>query len=185
MLTAIIIDDERKGRIALRQKLNDYIPAVKLIGEAENGEDGLKLINELHPQIVFLDIEMPGMDGFNMLKKLPTKNFHIIFTTAYDHYAIKAIKYAAFDYLLKPVDIEELRSTIDRAENSLLQNHTTKKLEVLEQNLHSRSSLNKIAIPSLEGLLFFNINDIIHLEAQSNYTVIYFTNRPKLIASRT
>jgi two-component system, LytTR family, response regulator len=185
MLTAIIIDDELKGRIALKQKLKDYCAGVQLIGEAENGEEGLKLIQKHEPAIVFLDIEMPRMDGFEMLKQLRDKNFHIIFTTAYDQYAIKAIKYSAFDYLLKPVDIEELKSAVERVEQCLPEAQTSKKLEALEQNLHSLNPLNKIAIHTLEGLLFFNIADIIHLEAQSNYTVIFFSNHPKLTASRT
>ena len=114
MLTAIIIDDEQKGRIALKQKLHDYCPDVTISGEAENGMEGIKLIETIQPHIVFLDIEMPRMDGFEMLKRLPEKNFHIIFTTAYDQYAIKAIKYSAFDYLLKPIDIEELKSAISK-----------------------------------------------------------------------
>ncbi|MEP7231820.1 MAG: LytTR family DNA-binding domain-containing protein [Ginsengibacter sp.] len=183
MLTAIIIDDEAKGRMALKQKLLDYCEEIQLAGEAENGIEGIKLIEKMHPDIVFLDIEMPRMDGFEMLHRLPEKNFHIIFTTAYDQYAIKAIKYAAFDYLLKPIDIEELKIAISKI-HSRPQIHTGKKLELLDQNL-LKNNFNKIAISTLEGLLFFNISDIIHLEANSNYTTIYFTNRPKLLASRT
>ncbi|MBL0155379.1 MAG: response regulator [Chitinophagaceae bacterium] len=114
MLKAIIIDDEQKGRMALKQKLHDYCSNVQVIGEAENGETGIDLINRLEPDIVFLDIEMPRMDGFEMLHLLPEKNFNLIFTTAYDQYAIKAIKYSAFDYLLKPIDIDELKSTVSR-----------------------------------------------------------------------
>jgi two-component system LytT family response regulator len=184
MLTAIIIDDEQKGRIALKQKLQDYCKDVQLTGEAENGEEGMKLIEKNKPDIVFLDIEMPRMDGFEMLHRMPEKNFHLIFTTAYDQYAIKAIKYAAFDYLMKPVDIEELKTAVSRI-NNLSQIHTEKKLEALEENLQGKNIFNKLAIHTLEGLLFFNINDIIHLEAQSNYTVIYFSNQHKITASRT
>ena len=97
MLTAIIIDDELKGRIALRQKLKDYCPEVQIIGEAESAAEGISLIQHHKPDIVFLDIEMPRMDGFKMLQQLPEKNFHLIFTTAYNQYAFKAIKLAAFD----------------------------------------------------------------------------------------
>jgi two-component system LytT family response regulator len=184
MLTAIIIDDEQKGRLALREKLHTYCPQVQLTGEAADAASGLTLIREQNPDIVFLDIEMPHMNGFDMLQQLPNKNFHLVFTTAYDQYAIKAIKYAAFDYLLKPVDIEELRSAVERVAQQT-QEPTDKMLEVLQHNLQGRQPLNKIAIPTLEGLLFFNIADIIHLEAQSNYTVIHFNNHPKLLASRT
>lgn len=184
MLTAIIIDDEQKGRMALKQKLQDYCADVQLTGEAENGEEGMKLIEKNKPDIVFLDIEMPRMDGFEMLHQLPEKKFHLIFTTAYDQYAIKAIKYAAFDYLLKPIDIEELKSAVSKI-NSQPPVHTEKKLAALEENLHGKNAFNKLAIHTLEGLLFFNISDIIHLEAQSNYTVIHFSNQHKITASRT
>ena len=185
MQTAIIIDDEMKGRIALKQKLLDYCPGIKLIGEADSGKQGIQLIEQLHPHIVFLDIEMPGMDGFEMLKNISDKKFHIIFTTAYDHYAIKAIRFAAFDYLLKPVDIEELKQAIEKIIQNQPENHTIKKLEVLEQHLFANSALNKIAIPTVDGLLFFNISDIVYLEAHSNYTEIHFINSQKLTASRT
>ncbi len=185
MLKAIIIDDESNGRIALKQKICDYCPDVIVVAEAENGQQGLAAIHQFSPQIVFLDIEMPGMNGFEMLINVPEKNFHLVFTTAYDHYAIKAIKYAAFDYLLKPIDIDELKMTIERAmqlPHAVLNN---KKLETLEQNLLTKPFLNKIAIPTVEGLLFFDISHIVHLEAQSNYTVIFFDDNTKLIASRT
>ncbi len=185
MLTAIIIDDELNGRIALRQKLLDYCPTVEVIAEATNGREGLEVIQKHHPQLVFLDIEMPEMDGFQMLMQIPDKNFHLVFTTAYDHYAIKAIKYAAFDYLLKPIDIEELKITVERISKQPATEQFTKKLETLEQNFITKPFLNKIAIPTLEGLLFYDLSQIIRLEAQSNYTIIYFSGHPKLMASRT
>lgn len=184
MLTALIIDDEQKGRLALREKLHLYCPDVELVGEAADGVEGLKLIKKQKPGVVFLDIEMPRMDGFEMMHQVPDKDFHLIFTTAYDQYAIKAIRYAAFDYLLKPVDIEELKRAIERVKKQS-QDLTAQKLEILQYNLLSRQPLGKIVIPSLDGLLFFNTEDIIHMEAQSNYTLIHFTNRPPLVASRT
>lgn len=185
MLSAIIIDDELKGRIALKKKLQDYCPEVTVTDEAADGLQGIALISQLQPQIVFLDIEMPRMDGFAMLQQLSDKKFHLVFTTAYDQYAIRAIRFAAFDYLLKPVDIEELRNTISKILSTQGKSDTGRKLEVLADNLQRNTALNKIAIPTLEGLLFFNVDDIIHLEAHSNYTVIHFTNHAKLTASRT
>ncbi len=184
MLKAIIIDDEAKGRMALAQKLTDYCKEVCIIGEAENGEAGIKLIEKTKPDIVFLDIEMPRMDGFEMLHRLPEKNFHLIFTTAYDQYAIKAIKYAAFDYLLKPIDIDELKLAVSKI-NTYQHVHTEKKLELLDQNFHEKNAFNKIAISTLDGLLFFEIKDIIRLEANSNYTALYFVSGSKLVASKT
>lgn len=185
MITAIIIDDEAKGRLALREKLAAYCKQVNVIAEASNGQEGLLLIQHHKPQLIFLDIEMPRMNGFEMLNALPEKKFHVIFTTAYDQYAIKAIKYAAFDYLLKPIDIEELRTAVEKI-NSAENHQTNKQVELLQQNMqHPKKQLNKLAIPTLEGLLFFDINDIIHLEANSNYTWIHFAGKPKITASKT
>ncbi|MGF2414309.1 MAG: LytR/AlgR family response regulator transcription factor, partial [Ferruginibacter sp.] len=147
MINAIIIDDEAKGRLALREKLLSYCPQIKVLAEATNGQEAITLIQHHKPQLIFLDIEMPRMNGFEMLNELPEKNFHIIFTTAYDQYAIKAIKYAAFDYLLKPIDIEELRAAvtkIDANEN----NQTKKQVELLQQNMQQpKKQLSKLAIP--------------------------------------
>lgn len=185
MITAIIIDDEAKGRLALQKKLQTYCPNVLVLGEASDGVEALAAIRKHNPQLIFLDIEMPRMNGFEMLNELPEKNFRIIFTTAYDQYAIKAIKYAAFDYLLKPIDIEELKTAITNAEQKQY-NQTQKQVELLQQNIqHPKRLLNKLAIPTLDGLLFFDITDIIHLEAQSNYTLLYLSGRPKITASKT
>ncbi len=184
MIDAIIIDDELKGRVSLRKKLQDYCPEVNICGEAANGIEGIHLIEQKNPSLIFLDIEMPLMNGFEMLHQLSHKNFHIIFTTAYDQYAIKAIKFSAFDYLLKPIDIEELKLAIQRVtEQTNLE--TEKKLAVLKENTSGKNDFNKIVISTMNGALFFNIPDILHLEAQSNYTTLYFKDNPKLIASRT
>ena len=185
MQTAIIIDDEAKGRLALKEKIKNYCSGIQVVAEAANGKEGILAIEQYHPQIIFLDIEMPGMSGFEMLNNLANKNFHIIFTTAYDQYAIKAIKYAAFDYLLKPVDIEELREVIAKI-NYLANNQTKKQIELLQQNIHQpKKMLNKLAIPTLEGLFFYDIKDITYLEALSNYTNIFFCDKTKIIASKT
>lgn len=185
MIQTIIIDDEAKGRLALKEKLLAYCQQIKIIAEASNGEDAILLIKHHKPQLIFLDIEMPRMNGFEMLNQLSEKNFHVIFTTAYDQYAIKAIKYAAFDYLLKPIDIEELKTAVSKLTNNE-NNETKKQAELLEQNLrHPKKQLNKLAIPTLDGLLFYDINDIVHLEANSNYTNIYLANKTKITASKT
>ena len=185
MITAIIIDDEAKGRLALREKISTYCPTIQVLAEASNGQEALLLIQDHKPQLIFLDIEMPRMNGFEMLNALPEKNFHVIFTTAYDQYAIKAIKYAAFDYLLKPVDIEELKSAVAKIDSTEIV-QTKKQAELLQQNLqHPKKLLHKLAIPTLEGLFFYNINDIIRLEAHRNYTHIWFSNNTKILASKT
>lgn len=186
MFSTIIIDDEPKSRIALKRKLADYCPQVTVLAEAASGKEGITLIERHQPQVIFLDIEMPRMNGFDMLQQIKEKNFHIIFTTAYDQYAIKAVKIAAFDYLLKPVDIEELRSAVQKIDAFVSAAEQQNKLDVLHHNINNqKKQLSKIVIPTLEGLLFFDICDIIYLEANSNYTIIYFTNHPKLVASKT
>lgn len=185
MISAIIIDDETKGRAALKAKIQAYCPQIKIIAEASTGQDALLLIDQHKPQLLFLDIEMPRMNGFEMLNAIKEKNFYIIFTTAYDQYAIKAIKYSAFDYLLKPIDIEELKMAVSHIELKET-NQTKKQVELLALNMqHPKTQLNKLAIPTLDGLLFFDINDIIHLEANSNYTLIHFSGIPKITASKT
>ena len=185
MITAIIIDDEAKGRLALRQKIQSYCREITILAEATNGIEALSAIEKHRPQLIFLDIQMPKMNGFEMLNVIKEKNFHIIFTTAYDQYAIKAIKYAAFDYLLKPIDIEELKTAVARIADKET-GETKKQMELLQQNIqHPKKQLNKLAVPTLDGLLFYDINDIIHLEANSNYTQIFFNNQTKILASKT
>jgi two-component system LytT family response regulator len=185
MITALIIDDETKGRLALRQKLESYCPNVAIVAEAPDGFEAIHLIETYQPQLIFLDIEMPRMNGFEMLNTIKEKNFHIIFTTAYDQYAIKAIRYAAFDYLLKPIDIDELKTAVAKIASQEIK-QTNKQVELLQQNIgQSRKTWNKLAIPTLEGLMFYDINDIINLEANSNYSNIYFINKPKVVASKT
>lgn len=185
MITTIIIDDEPKGRLALRKKLSTYCSNVEIMAEAANGKEALVLIQKHQPQLIFLDIEMPVMNGFEMLNAISKKNFHIIFTTAYDQYAIKAIRYSAFDYLLKPVDIEELIMAVGKISGNTSIAEQEKKVEMLHHNLVVSKELNKIAIPTSEGLLFFEIGNITRLEAHSNYTNIFFKNRSKLLSAKT
>ncbi len=185
MITAIIIDDEAKGRLALREKLTAYCPQIKVLAEAEDGQSALLLIRHHQPQLIFLDIEMPRMNGFEMLNELPEKDFSLIFTTAYDQYAIKAIRYAAFDYLLKPIDIEELQIAVSKVEAQQA-SQTKQQVQLLQDNMKQpRKLMNKLAVPTLEGLFFYDINDIIYLEANSNYTTIFLNDKSKIIASRT
>ncbi len=185
MIKAIIIDDENKGRMALRQKIADYCPEVSIVAEASDGIEGKEVIERLKPNLVFLDIEMPRVNGFELLNQLKEKNFHLIFTTAYDHYAIKAIKYAAFDYLLKPIDIEELKASIEKIKLTKVAN-VGNQVELLQQNIKNpKAALNKLAIPTLDGLCFYAISDLVYLEASSNYTNLFFVGGKKVVASKT
>jgi two-component system LytT family response regulator len=184
-MKVILIDDEARGRQALRQKLIEYCNDVEIAAEAENGEQAIELIETHKPDVIFLDIEMPMMNGFELLNNLQELNFHIIFTTAYDHYAIKAIKYSAFDYLLKPIDIEELKAALSRLKNSNSY-YIKNQVKTLSENIKYPSKpLNRLAVPTLEGLNFYEIDKLMHLEADSNYTLLHFTDLKKIVASKT
>jgi two-component system, LytTR family, response regulator len=185
-LKAIIIDDEASSRNSLRQKIISHCSNVDIITECESGEDGLRAIEEKQPDIVFLDVEMPRMNGFTMLQQLTNRSFELIFTTAYDHYAIKAIRYSALDYLVKPIEVEELKESIKKAKEKREHNIPNARVETLLYNLLDEKNLhNRIAVPSMEGLQFAEINDIIYLQAESNYTIIWLRSSPKMTASKT
>lgn len=186
MLTAIIIDDEANSSNALKEKLRRHFVDVNVVAVCKNGEEGIDYIERLEPQIVFLDIEMPRMNGFAMLQQLKFKSFELIFTTAYDHYAIKAIRFSALDYLVKPVEIAELTEAIERVKERQQQTVPNKRLEVLLENLeHKTHERQRIAVPSGNGLEFLKVDTIIYLEASSNYTCIFLTNGHKYTVSRT
>lgn len=186
MLTAIIIDDESSSRNALKQKLIHHCKEVQIISECENGEEGIKSIEENKPDIVFLDVEMPRINGFTMLQQITNRDFEVIFTTAYDHYAIKAIRISAIDYLVKPIEVEELKTAVELAKQKRLQQNPNKRIDNLLNNIsEEKEMLTRIAISSMEGLLFVNIGDIIYLEAESNYTLLYLTGSKKITVSKT
>jgi two-component system, LytTR family, response regulator len=185
-LKVILIDDESSSRNSLRQKISAHCSDIEIVAECESGEDGLKVIEEKQPDIVFLDVEMPRMNGFTMLQQLKNRSFELIFTTAYDHYAIKAIRYSALDYLVKPIEVEELKESVIKAKEKREQNIPNARVETLLHNLLDEKNLhNRIAIPSMEGLQFVETNDIIYLEAESNYTVLWLKAIPKMTVSKT
>lgn len=186
MLRAIIIDDENSSRNALRKKLNNHCPEVKVIAECENGEEGIESIEQMHPDVIFLDVEMPRMNGFTMLQQLRQHNFEIIFITAYDHYAIRAIKVSALDYLVKPVEIEDLKTAVEKVAEKRKKTTYNTSLETLLQNLvNKKKEQHKIAIPSMDGLQFVATGDILYLEALSNYTNFHLASNKKITVAKT
>lgn len=186
MLRAILIDDEESSLSALKEKLLTYCPQVEIIAQCDNAAKGIEAINTRHPDLVFLDIEMPVMNGFVMLQQLGYKNFELIFTTAYDHYAIRAIRYSALDYLVKPVEIGELKEAVNRAGEKRNRSYPNPQIELLvEQLISRRNTHHRIAIPTTEGLQFIKTEDIIYLEASANYTIINCTGQRKFLVSRT
>jgi two-component system LytT family response regulator len=185
VITAIIVDDEPYSCESLATLLERYCPDVRLLDICYSGADALKAIHEQVPTLLFLDIEMPGMNGFEMLQKLPSINSSVIFTTSYDQYAIKAIKFSALDYLLKPVDREDLQTAVQKAVQNTHRS-LPQQIEILLQKLsHPTIPLNKIAIPTMEGLQMMFVENIISCSSESNYTVLYLKNKQKITASRT
>lgn len=185
MLRTILIDDEETSLNSLMHKLINHFPQIDINAVCSSAIEGMDAITRHKPDLVFLDIEMPIMNGFTLLQNLEYRNFELIFVTAYDHYAIKAIKFSALDYLVKPVEIEELQNAIQRAEERFSES-PNKRLEILLENLDSeKKRFSKIAIPSVEGLEFLSVKNILYLEASSNYTTLYLEGKKKYVVSKT
>jgi len=185
MLRAIIIDDEPYCCEILAAMLESDCPDVEIVRICNNGPDAIAAIKKYSPNIIFLDVEMPKMNGFEMLERIPVVNFEIIFTTSYDQYAIKAIRFSALDYLLKPIDREDLQKAVQKVIQRL--NYPApQQLEILLHKLqHSASSIQKIALPTMEGLQMVAVSSIISCASDSNYTSLMLKNKQKVVVSKT
>jgi two-component system LytT family response regulator len=185
MIKAILIDDEKHCRETLSIQLERYCPEVKLLAECSSAQQGLEAIALHRPDVVFLDVEMPGMNGFEMLQQVPNISFELIFTTGYDAYAIKAIRFSALDYLLKPIDKEELKKAVNKVHQKT-DHKLTEQLDILLEKLgNKQASLQKIALPTQDGFELVPLENIMHCESDSNYTHIVLKNGKKLLVSRT
>jgi two-component system LytT family response regulator len=186
MLNAILVDDEESNVSSLKEKIKRHCKELHIAALCYNADDAIAAINSLQPDVVFLDIEMPVMNGFLLLQNLTFKNFELIFTTAYDHYAIKAIRFSALDYLVKPIEIEELKHAVNRAIEKRSNVTSAQQIEILLENLPARkNSFQKIAIPTTDGLQFIKIHEILYLEANMNYTYVILTDSKKFIVCQT
>jgi len=185
MIRAIIIDDEPYCCEVLAAMLGNCCPDVKIVSVCHNGLDGSSSIRQNVPDLVFLDVEMPKMNGFEMLEQLPSVNFHLIFTTSYDKYALKAFRFSAIDYLLKPIDQEELQKAMQRVLQHS-QSPLPQQLEILMRKIHQpTASINKIALPTMEGLQMIPVDLIISCESNDNYTILKLKDKRKLVVSCT
>jgi two-component system, LytTR family, response regulator len=182
MKTAVIIEDESHAMALLARYLEKYCQ-VTVIGKAENVVDGVKVIQEKNPDIVLLDISLPDHNGFELIKRLQPITFEVIFVTAYDQYALQAIRLSAVDYLLKPVDISELRDAVNRAAERIEQKHSNQNLLLLIENLQQPDA-RRIAIPNGSSYLYEDISNIVRLHAQGRYTEIYTTAPKKYFVSK-
>lgn len=184
-MRSIIVDDELKSRESLKILLEDFCKNVEVAALCQNVEEGIEAISIHKPDVVFLDIQMQRETGFDLLAKIKNIEFEVIFTTAYSEYAIKAFKFSAIDYLLKPIDIEELKRALGKVERKM-NGSFSQRLEQLIQNLKPATPQNfKLALPTSDGLVFIKIDDILYCEASSNYTEIYCADGKKYIVSRT
>ena len=181
-MTAIIIDDEKRARVSLALLLAEYCPNITLIAECENLPEGVKSIRKLQPDLVLLDIEMPGHSGLELLDFFDENeiNFSIIFTTAYNEYALQAFKFSAVDYLLKPINPEQLTEAIARLEK---QNQKIENYKLLKENIN-QDSLTKIAVPSGNTLLFLDTTKISYIKGEGAYSDVVNTNETKNLVSR-
>jgi len=184
-MKAVIIDDEQNAILVLKQLIQNISGYVEVVGSAQSVKEGVKIINRKNPQIVFLDIEMLDGTGFNLLEQFDTINFRVIFTTAYNQYAVKAFKYSAVDYLLKPISIDELEKAVFKIEESIkLESFNQNNIITLLSNIDSKKS-KKIAIKSANKIDFIDIDEIICCEADTNYSKIYLNNGNKIISSHS
>lgn len=183
-LNAIIVDDEMSSVQNLEQKLVEFCPDITVIATAQKPEDAILLIQQHNPDVVFLDIEMPRMSGFRMLDKLQDFQFDIIFTTAYNHYAIDAIRISAFDYLMKPIAINDLQQCVERLVKHRSR-HTAERLDVLKRSMaDTRNQEDKIAVPTGDGLEFLPVRSIVHIESSSNYSKLFLADGKNMLVTR-
>ena len=187
MIKALIIDDEQKARNILDHYIKNFIPDITEIKQADSVDSALEILKTYKPGIVFLDVEMPHKNGFDFLVSLKDPAFDVIFTTAYNQYAIQAIRFSALDYLLKPVDPDELKAAVAR--HSEKKESSTEKKQLFDnlvQNMDKKEVKDfRIAVPSNEGVYFFTIDEILRLEADRSYTHIHLVGKRPFIASKT
>jgi two-component system LytT family response regulator len=185
MIKAALIDDETHCRESLSIQLEKYCPQVQLLAQCSSAAQGLQAIAQYQPDVVFLDVEMPQMNGFEMLQQLSSISFEVIFTTVYDASAIKALRLRAWDYLLKPIDKDELKKAVAKVCRKRDHNLTVQLDNLLEKLGNKRVALHKIALPTFDGFELVSIDHILHCQADSNYTHIVLKESRKILVSRT
>jgi two-component system, LytTR family, response regulator len=185
MLRAVVIDDIDSIRTKNIDIIKSNCPNIVIIGQANSVESGISLIRQIVPDIVFLDVEMPDGTGFDLLQKLKPINFKVIFITGYEDFAIRAFRFSAIDYLLKPLDADDLVEAVNKAEEALSKDVMELKLNTLFSNLERPKNLQKLVLKTAEKIYSVNIQDIVNCESDKNYTTFYFINAPKLVVSTT
>lgn len=183
MLRAVVIDDIEKIRKENAAIIKANCPGISVIGQADSVASGIMLIKQLAPDLVFLDVEMPDGTGFDLLQRLSPITFKVIFITGYEDFAIRAFRFSAIDYLLKPLDYKELQEAVKKAELALGTEVFDMKLHNLFTNLERPKNLQKLVLKTADKIYSVNIQDVINCESDKNYTTFYFINAPKLVVS--
>ncbi len=185
VIKCVIIDDEPGNIVTLKALLNLYCPEVLVEATAPDSIQGAAIISKVKPQLVFLDIEMPYGNGFDLLDQLSPVTFEVVFITAFNNYAVKAFKYAAIDYILKPVNIAELKEAVGKVSKRLQEKKVNIRVASLLNNLKAaNSNVHKIGLPVTEGLYFEEVANIMYLEASGSYTAVYTKNKNKQLVSK-
>lgn len=184
VIKAIIIDDEKSSREAISGIVKLVADDVEIVGEAANVKDGISLIHNSSFEILFLDIDLPDGTGFNVIENIPNLNFNVIFTTAHNDHALKAFRYSAIDYLLKPIDPDELIEALNKVRRKEKLKNMNSKIELLYEN-YNQKKFEKISIPTKDGFEIVSIQDITQFSAENNYTNVHLKNGRKILVTRT
>ncbi|WP_299213426.1 LytTR family DNA-binding domain-containing protein [uncultured Dokdonia sp.] len=190
MIKAILIDDDKNLREGMKGLLARFAPSIKIIGEADSVATGIEVIDTLEPQVVFLDIQLTDGTGFDILEKLSERNkvikTNVVFITAHEQYAIKAFRFSALDFLLKPVDPEELQKVIEKIEAVIEKKNDYSHIDLLLENIRKNvDNFKRIALSTSDGIHLFDISDIIRCESADNYTMFYIKNTKPILISKT
>ncbi len=184
VIKCVIVDDELRARNGLQKLITNYCTDIEVVALADSVEAARKAIAEHKPDLVFLDIDMPGGDGFDLLEQMDDIPFEVIFATAYDQFALKAIKFSALDYLLKPIDLEELISAVNKVHQKKGTKPDKERYQSLKANI-SHKNLERIALPASDGLMFISIKDIIRLQSDGSYTIFHTTGGKNILVTKS
>lgn len=188
LMRVIIVDDELTSSQVLEKLIENHLIDIQIVAVCNTAQDAIEQIKLLNPDLVFMDIELPGMTGFDILEKIPNINFEVIFTTAHSQFGIKAIQFSAIDYLLKPINTDELVLAVERARIHRELNTPLEKIKILLENIQLYSNndpFNRIGLPTSEGIKFVHANDITRCTSSSNYTTIYTQDGKQILVSKT
>jgi len=185
MLKVIIIDDEAKSRGTIKEMLNIYCHGIEIVAQADSVKTGISAIKQYNPDLILLDIRMPDGTGFDLLRQIGLISFKVIFITAYEEYAIKAFKFSALDYILKPIDPDELMDAIDKSKKIIANDNLNLRLNSFFENLDTPKEAKKIALKSMDSISLVEVDDIIRCESDKNYTIFHMIDGETILAIKT